>query len=116
MLAPLLLAASLTAAAPAPDAAGPNRRVENATVVRVSPRSAAGSGVQAIYADFEVATRAGERLTLYVLWMGGNQYLPDVGAVWRSPIAASRSRQGTSPTTKRRASGTTTGPTMSCTS
>ena len=80
MLAPVLLAASLAAAAPEA-AAGPNRRIENATVVQVSPRPAAGSGVFAIYADFEVVTPAGERLRMYVLWMGGSQYLPDVGAV-----------------------------------
>jgi hypothetical protein len=80
MLAPLLLAAALAAASPA-DAPSPNRRIENATVIQVSPRPAAGSGVFAIYADFEVATPAGERLRMYVLWMSRNQYLPDVGAV-----------------------------------
>jgi len=81
MLAPLLLAATMTAAQPAPAAAGPNRRIEDARVVHVSPRPAAGSGVFAIYADFDVVTRAGERVRMYVLWMGGSQYLPDVGAV-----------------------------------
>ena len=80
MLAPLLLAAALTAAQPTPEAS-PNRRIEHGTVVQVSPRPAAGSGVLAIYADFEVATPAGARLRMYVLWMGGSQYLPDVGAV-----------------------------------
>lgn len=81
MLAPLLLASTLTATQPAPEAPGPNRRIENAAVVQVSPRPAAGSGVFAVYADFDVATPAGERLRMYVLWMGGSQYLPDVGAV-----------------------------------
>jgi hypothetical protein len=81
MFAPLLLAAALTGAPPAPETAGPYRRIEHGTVVQVSPRPAAGSGVFAVYADFEVATPAGERLRMYVLWMGGSQYLPDVGAV-----------------------------------
>lgn len=81
MLSQLLLAATLAAALPAPEAEGPNSRIEGATVVQVSPRPQAGSGVFAIYADFEVATRSGERLRMYVLWMGGSQYLPDVGAV-----------------------------------
>ena len=92
MLAPLLIGASLAAASPAADAARPYRRLEDATVVQVSPRPAAGSGVFAIYADFEVATAAGEHLRMYVLWMGGSQYLPDVGAVCaisyrRQPLA-----------------------------
>lgn len=81
VLAPLLLAASLAAAAPAPEAESAIRRIENGVVVQVSPRPAAGSGRFAVYADFEVATPAGERLRMYVLWMGGSQYLPDVGAV-----------------------------------
>ena len=79
MLAPLLLTAALAAAPP--ETAGASRRLEEAIVVQVSPRPAAGSGVFAIYADFEVATPAGQRLRMYVLWMGGSQYLPDVGAV-----------------------------------
>lgn len=81
MPAPLLLAAALTATSAAAETPGPYRRLENATVIQASPRPAAGSGVFAIYADFEVATTSGERLRMYVLWMGGNQYLPDVGAV-----------------------------------
>lgn len=81
MLALLLLAAALTAASPLAEAAGPDRRIENATVVQVSPRPGFGSGVLAVYADFEVRTRSGERLRMYVLWMSRNQYLPDVGAV-----------------------------------
>lgn len=81
MLAPLLLAAALTAAQPAPAGPSPYRRIEQGIVIQVSPRPAAGSGVFAIYADFEVATPAGERLRMYVLWMGGSQYLPDVGAI-----------------------------------
>jgi hypothetical protein len=92
MFAPLLIGASLAAASPPSDAAGPDRRLEDATVVQVSPRPAASSGVFAIYADFEVATPAGERLRMYVLWMGESQYLPDVGAVCtiryrRQPLA-----------------------------
>ena len=81
MLAPLLLAAALTGAPPATGAASPYRRIEQGIVIQVSPRPPAGSGVFAIYADFEVATPAGERLRMYVLWMGGSQYLPDLGAV-----------------------------------
>jgi len=81
MLAPLLLAAALTGAPPAAAAANPYRRIEQGVVIQVSPRPPAGSGVFAIYADFEVATSAGQRLRMYVLWRGGSQYLPDVGAV-----------------------------------
>jgi hypothetical protein len=65
----------------APEPASANRRIEHGMVMQVSPRPAAGSGVFAIYADFEVATPSGERLRMYVLWMGGNQYLPHVGSV-----------------------------------
>ena len=83
MLAPLILAAALSGAPPAAEAASPYRRIEQGVVVQVSPRPAAGSGVFAVYADFEVATPTGERLRMYVLWMGGSQYLPDVGAVCR---------------------------------
>ena len=82
MLAGLILvAAALTEAPSAAEALSPYRRIEQGVVVQASPRPAAGSGVFAIYADFEIATPTGERLRMYVLWMGGNQYLPEVGAV-----------------------------------
>src|SRR5207237_5577007 len=85
------LTAGLAVAAPTP-AGGTTMRIEEGVVVQVSPRPAAGSGVFAIYADFDVAPRDGPRQRMYVLWMGGNQYLPDVGSVCaiayrREPLA-----------------------------
>jgi hypothetical protein len=81
MVARLLMAAALAGASTAPDADGAIRRMEDGVVVQVSPRPAAGSGVFAIYADFEVIAPGGERQRMYVLWMSANQYLPEVGSV-----------------------------------
>lgn len=92
MVVSLLLAALLAGTAQRPAPAAPFQRIENALVVQVSPRPAAGSGVFAIYADFEVVRSGGTRQRMYVLWMGANQYLPEVGTVCtityrREPLA-----------------------------
>ena len=92
MLAPLAFIAMLAGTAQATPPAAPFQRIENALVVQVSPRPTAGSGVFASYADFEVVPPGGTRQRMYVLWMGGSQYLPDVGAVCtiayrREPLA-----------------------------
>ena len=77
MLAPLLLAAMLTAQ-PAP--AAPMLWLENARVTQVSP-AAPDSGHFAVYRDFDVVLPGGQTYRLYVLWMGQHQYMPDVGVV-----------------------------------
>lgn len=81
MFGSLILAAALAGPAPATAGPGPMLRLRNATVVLVSPRPAGVSGRIASYADFVVATEAGVRLRMYLLWMSNRQYLPDVGAV-----------------------------------
>jgi hypothetical protein len=80
MLAPLILAALLSAAAPAAAPPAPFLRIENARVTRVSP-PAPDSGIFAVYRNFDVVLPGGQSHRLYVLWMSQNQYMPEAGAV-----------------------------------
>jgi hypothetical protein len=80
MTAPLVLAALLSATAPAAAPPAPFLRIENARVTRVSP-PAPDSGLFAVYRDFDVVLPGGQSHRLYVLWMSQNQYMPEAGAV-----------------------------------
>jgi hypothetical protein len=50
-------------------------------VVQEYGPAAPGSGVFAMYRDITALSTRGEPLTLVVLWLGGDQKLPEVGAV-----------------------------------
>jgi hypothetical protein len=82
MLAPLLLAAAFIEMAPTPprDHAGPALRIENGRIVQAW-RPPFGSGIFAVYADFDVAVPGGSQQRMYLLWAGEPQFLPDASSV-----------------------------------
>lgn len=82
MFAPLLMAAALagqSSTASTPPA--PTQRIAHGRIVRVSERPGIGSGILAVYADFDAAPPGGQAQHLYLLWMMPDQFLPAVGAV-----------------------------------
>jgi hypothetical protein len=64
--------------------------LENALVVRQSARPQCASGIAAVWADFDVAVPDGRLLTMYVIYMGRDQFIPPVGSVCRIIVEPAR--------------------------
>ena len=61
--------------------------LENAVVVRQSPRPTVGSGVFAVWADFDVEVRGGARQRMYQIFLVRDQFIPPVRSVCRIRFA-----------------------------
>lgn len=84
MISPLVLASMLSAAAPAaspPAPAAPSLQIDNGRITRTGVRPGFGSGIFAVYADFDVAAPNGAPQRMYLLWMMPDQLLPDAGSI-----------------------------------
>ena len=82
MIAGFVIATAMAGAIPSATqpGAGPLLRSEYAHVLAVGRRDLPGSGIFAVYANFDIAS-AGGQARMHVLWAGVAQFLPQVGSI-----------------------------------